>query len=107
MTQVMSPHVLLIDYSPLAVFLLCLHETQNCTDGEKILLHLNTISFLLQNCLYYEGSNNILRAFIFEVFCYSRDRSYSLAKHIISSPHRQSMALSTRGILGAHRSSLP
>ncbi|KAJ5084493.1 Zn(II)2Cys6 transcription factor [Penicillium alfredii] len=60
----------LSDYNPLAVLLLCLHETQNFTASERILPHLNAAICLLQNRLYCQGLNSTLRGFLFELFCY-------------------------------------
>ncbi|RAK88518.1 hypothetical protein BO79DRAFT_228564 [Aspergillus costaricaensis CBS 115574] len=60
----------LSDYTPLSVLLLCLHETQNFTNRERILPHLNAAAFLLQNRIHCGSMNTELRGYLFEMFCY-------------------------------------
>ncbi|KAJ5724321.1 hypothetical protein N7488_002356 [Penicillium malachiteum] len=45
-------------------------ETQNFTDKERILPHVNAAVFLLQNRLSYAISNPSLRGLLLEMFCY-------------------------------------
>ncbi|PWY89717.1 hypothetical protein BO70DRAFT_426171 [Aspergillus heteromorphus CBS 117.55] len=61
------------DYTTLSVLLLCLHETQNFTNRERILPHLNAAAFLLQNRISSGNGDSMdpaLRGFLFEMFCY-------------------------------------
>ncbi|PYI12656.1 hypothetical protein BO78DRAFT_300599 [Aspergillus sclerotiicarbonarius CBS 121057] len=60
---------ILVDHTPLAVLLLCLHETQNFAHRERILPHLNAAAFLLQNRLD-GGTDPVMRGYLFEMFCY-------------------------------------
>lgn len=70
MTIVSPSDTPLPDYTPLAVLLLCVHETQNFTESERILPHLNAAVFLLQNRIFRSNGNSGLRSFLFEAFCY-------------------------------------
>ncbi|KAJ5333632.1 uncharacterized protein N7506_007415 [Penicillium brevicompactum] len=60
----------LTDYNLLAVLLLCLHETQNFTESERILPHLNAAVLLLQNRICRGSLHLDLRGYLYEVFCY-------------------------------------
>ncbi|KAE8380394.1 fungal-specific transcription factor domain-containing protein [Aspergillus bertholletiae] len=58
------------DYTPLAVLLLCLHESQNFTKSTRIVPHLNAAVTLLLRRLHYSPEDLALRSFLFELFCY-------------------------------------